>query len=167
MKTTELLRNQLGLSQEMMAVYLGLNRSQIAMYETRKRDLPTAVLIKLAHITLFFEQNQITDAIEKEFLNKQDLELQAFLAHQLKELEYKRIKEERLLERMQKKYRQNLALYHLALHLQENNVELAEVLLEQATTGMKQNGLLNQTKQKMKLETITTQLDYCQSLKEK
>jgi hypothetical protein len=44
---------------------------------------------------------------------------------------------------------------------------LAVVLLEQATTGMKQNGLLNQTKQKMRLETITTQLDYCQSLKEK
>jgi transcriptional regulator with XRE-family HTH domain len=167
MKTTELLRDQLGLSQEMMGVYLGLNRSQIAMYETSKRDLPTAVLIKLANITLFFEQNQITDAIEKEFLIKQELEVKAFFEHQLKELEYKKIKAERLLEKTQKKYRQNLALYHLALHLQENNVELAELLLQQATTGMKQNGLLNQTKQKMKLETITSQLDYCQSLKEK
>jgi hypothetical protein len=32
---------------------------------------------------------------------------------------------------------------------------------------MEQNGLVSQTKQKLKLETMATQLDYIQNLKEK
>lgn len=93
MKTIEIFRNQLGLSQEMMANYLRQTRSLLSMYELGKRELPTVALAKLADMTLFFEQNKITDAVETKFLNKQDLDLKAFLEFQIKELEYKKIKE--------------------------------------------------------------------------
>lgn len=167
MKTTEIFRNQLGLSQEMMANYLRITRSQLSMYELGKRELSTAALGKLAEISVFFEQNKITDAVETEFLNKQDSDLKAFLEFQIKELEYKKIKEERLFESIQKKFRQNLALYHFALHLQNTKEALAEVLLQQANKGMKKYGLLNQTQHFTKIEAIKSQLDYFQSLKEK
>lgn len=167
MKTTEIFRNQLGLSQEMMANYLRQTRSLLSMYELGKRELPTVALAKLADMTLFFEQNKITDAVETEFLNKQDLDFKAFLEFQIKELEYKKIKEERLCESIQKKFRQNLALHHFALHLQNTKEALAEVLLQQANKGMEKYGLLSQTQHFTKLEAIKSQLDYLQSFKEK
>jgi transcriptional regulator with XRE-family HTH domain len=167
MKVTQLFRDQLGLSQEMMAVYLAINKSQLSMYELGKRELPNTALTKLAELAVFLNQNKETEALPTEAQAEQELKLKTFLDSQIKDLEYKQLKEERLLEAMQKKHIQNEVLYKWAQHLEATNATLAVVLLEQATTGMKQNGLLNQTKQKMRLETITTQLDYCQSLKEK
>jgi len=45
-------REQLGLSQQDLATYLGISKSQISMVESGLRELPTAALVKLA----FFEQ---------------------------------------------------------------------------------------------------------------
>ena len=82
-------------------------------------------------------------------------------------MKYKKLKEERLLDTMQKKHKQNGALYQWAQHLQESNTTLAAVLMQQAIKGMEQNGLLNQTKLELKLEGIKSQLDYIHNLKEK
>jgi len=40
MKNLEAIQNQLGLSQHQMAYYLKLSRTQLAMTENGKRDLP-------------------------------------------------------------------------------------------------------------------------------
>ncbi|MFN0050092.1 MAG: helix-turn-helix domain-containing protein [Cytophagales bacterium] len=84
------IRLQLGLSQRQMANLLGIPRSVCAMAETGKRSLPTAVLLKLSEMELFFNDPRKTsneainsklkdndDAIEKAF----DMEL-ANLAHE-------------------------------------------------------------------------------------
>ncbi len=167
MKLTLSFRNQLGLSQEMMAIYLAMAKSQLSMYESGKRELPSSALVKLADIALFLQQNENNGVTESELQKEQDLKLKTFLDFQIKELEYKKLKEQRLLERIQKKYKQNVALYAFAQHLQNSKTALAEVLLQQALKAIEQNGLVNQTIQKMKLEIITSQLDYLQSLKEK
>jgi transcriptional regulator with XRE-family HTH domain len=167
MKTTQLFREQLGFSQEVMAQYLFITRSQLAMYETGKRELPTTALAKLAEIALFLQRNESIGVAESELQRVQESKLKAFLELQIKELEYKKLKEQRLLERIQKKYKQNIELYSFAQHLQKNKTALVEVLLQQAIKGLTQNGLLNQTIQKIKLETITSQLDYINILKEK
>ena len=49
-------REQLGLSQQDLASYLSIAKSQISMVESGLRDLPTPALIKLA----FFEQASLT-----------------------------------------------------------------------------------------------------------
>lgn len=165
MKLTSFFRDQLGLSQEMMAIHLAVTKSQLSMYESGKRELPNTALTKLAELAVFFDQNKISEEPESEVQKEQELKLKAFLAIQIKELEYKKLKEQRRLEKIQKKYKQNNMLYKWALHLRENKVTLSEVVLHQATKGMEQNGLVSQMIQKMKLETITTQLDYFQSLK--
>lgn len=92
MKTTQLLRDQLGLSQEMMAYHLEIRLSQLGMYETRKRELPTDALIKLAEIVLFFEQKQKAKKAKKnenEFLKKQQVKAQEIIVQQTKDLQYK------------------------------------------------------------------------------
>lgn len=167
MKLTQLLRNQLGLSQEMMAIYLAIPKSQLSMYEAGKRELPTTTLTKLAELAVFFDQNKGSEAQPTGVQNDQEQKLNKFIAVQIEDLKYKKLKELRLLDTIQKKYKQNGVLYQWAQHLQESNSTLAAVLMQQATQGMEQNGLVSQTKQKLKLETITSQLDYFQSLKEK
>ncbi len=119
MKAAQLFRDQLGLSQELMAQYLGVTRSQLAMYEAGKRELSTSALAKLAEIALFFDQKNVTEKEGHQLLEKQELEVKVFLTRHIKELEYKQIKEQRLLETIQKKHHQNLQLHSLALYLQK------------------------------------------------
>ena len=104
MKTTQLLRDQLGLSQEMMARYLKIRLSQLAMYETGKRDLSTGTMTKMAEILIFFQQKQKVSEEEKELLNKQQVKVQEMLKHQVRELKYKQMKEQRALDKIEKKY---------------------------------------------------------------
>lgn len=165
MKTTQLLRDQLGLSQEMMAYYLKITLSQLAMYETGKRELPTDALIKIAEIVLFFEQKQKVSKEEYELLNKQQSKVHEILKHQVKELEYKQIKEQRALDKIQKKHNQNLQLHSLARYLQKSKTTQADILLQQATAGIEKYALVNQTKQLLKLESIKSQLNYIDTLK--
>jgi transcriptional regulator with XRE-family HTH domain len=165
MKLTAFFREQLGLSQEMMAQYLGVAKSQLSMHESGKRELPTAALTKLAALAVFFDQNKVSEEHESEVQKEQELKLKAFLAIQIKDLEYKQIREQRLLENIQKKYKQNLKLYAFAQHSINNNMSLANALLQQAITGIKQHSLANQTQQLLKLESIKSQLDYINSLK--
>lgn len=150
MNPTQFFRDQLGLSQEMMAIYLNVAKSQLSMYELGKRELPKNALIKLAELALFFDQNKVNEEQESELKKEQELKLKAFLAFQIKELEYKQLKEQRLLEIMGKKYHQNLELHSFALHLQQNKEKLADVLLQQAISGIERNGLLIQTQQLLK-----------------
>ncbi len=158
MKATQLFRKQLGLSQEVMAQYLCVTRSQLAMYEAGKRELPTAALVKLAEMAQFFEQNKATEKDENQALDKKELEV--LLAHHAKELEYHQIKEQRLLDVIQKKHNQNLQLNSLVLHLQKNKTSQADVLLQHAIIEIKKNGLAAQTKQVLKLEGIKSQLGF-------
>ena len=166
MKTTEVFRNQLGLSQEMMAFHLRVKRSQLSMYELGKRELPTIALVKLAEISVFLNQNKIIDEQGTELQTEQEQQLKKFLELQIRDLEYKKLKEQRLLENIQKKYQQNVTLHAFALHLRKNNLSLAEVLLQQAIKGLKQYGLVSQAKQASILQGINSQIDYIQSLKE-
>ena len=164
MKTTQLLRDQLGLSQEMMANYLKITLSQLAMHETGKRDLPTAALVKITEILLFFEQKQKK---EKEFLKQQQAKVRQILTQQTKELEYKQIKEQRVLDKIQKKYNQNVQLHSLVQHLQKNKTTHTDVLLQQALIGIEKYSLAHQTKQSLKLESIKSQLNYLDILKKR
>ncbi|WP_133055876.1 helix-turn-helix domain-containing protein, partial [Flavobacterium psychrophilum] len=161
----QLLRDQLGLSQEMMAQYLEITLSQLAMYETGKRELPTGALIKLSVIVLFFEQKQEVSSTEKELLKQEQVKVQEIINRKAKELEYKQIKAQRALDKIQKKHKQSLQLNLLAQYLQKNKTEKNNVLLQQALIGINKYGLANQTIQILNLESIKSQLNYVATLK--
>jgi DNA-binding transcriptional regulator YiaG len=98
MNLTQFFRDQLGLSQEMMAIYLDLAKSQLSMHESGKRELPIGTQTKLAEIALFFDQNKNTKEDEIPISKKHELELTELLADQIKELQYKQVKEQRILD---------------------------------------------------------------------
>ena len=167
MKTTQFIREQIGLSQEALAHYLSISISQLAMYETGKRDLPTGTMTKLADIMLFLNQNQKNFKQENELLNKQQSKVQSLIEKQLIELELKQIKEQRKLDAIEKKYQQSLKLNLFVAHLELTKSKQKDVIQLQAFSGIEKNGLVEQTKQTLKLESINSQLAYLKSLKEK
>jgi transcriptional regulator with XRE-family HTH domain len=167
MKASQLIREQLGLSQEIMAYYLGVTKSLLAMYERGKREIPTSAMVKLAEMELFLNQNQNKFKQENELLNKQQSKVKSLIEKQLLELELKQIKEQRKLDAIQKKHEQSLKLNLFVAHLQSNKSKSADFIQMHAFTGIEKNGLVEQTKQTLKLESINSQLAYLKTLKEK
>ena len=167
MKTSQIIREQLGLSQEIMAYYLGITKSLLAMYERGKREIPTAAMVKLAEMELFLNQKQEISKQESELLNKQEAKVQELIERHSKELEYKLIKEQRKLDAIQKKYNQSLKLNSFVAHLQKNESKQATLIKLQAYGGIEINGLVVQTNKLLKIESINSQLAYCKSVKEK
>ncbi len=157
MKLTQSYREQLGLSQETLAMVFSISKSQLAMHETGKRDLPLAALEKLAAMTSFFKQ-AATTSTTVELIKNQEWQQQVFIEAQIKELEFQQIQVQRQLDTMLKKYNQNLALHAFALHLQANGSPMGDTLLQQATKGIEKYGLVAQTQRKIKLEGIKDQL---------
>ena len=167
MKTTQLFREQLGLSQEAMAQYLGITKSQISMYELGKRELPTPALARLAAIAVFLEHYKNGANDHKEIFENQEIETIELLELVKKELEYQCIKEQRKLDRIQKKYNENLKLFSFVNYFQNEPSIQMEALLQQALKGIEKNGLAAQTKQILKLTGCIAQLNYINNVKEK
>jgi transcriptional regulator with XRE-family HTH domain len=165
MTTTQVLRDKLGLSQENMAYYLKITLSQLALYETGRRDLPTHALVKISEIFLYTEQSQKNYKIDNQLLKSQELKTNEVLNLLSKELEYKQIKAQRLLDKIQKKYNQSIELYLLAQHLQNSNKEQSTIFLQLASTGLEKYGVTQKTKQIIILEGIKSQLKCIDDLK--
>ncbi len=83
------IREQLGISQQVLTIYLSIRLSQLALYETSKRELPVGTTEKLVDILLFLNK-KIKQ--EKELLNKQQSKVQILIEMQFIELELKQIK---------------------------------------------------------------------------
>lgn len=167
MKASQALREQLGLSQEIMAHYLSLTKSLLAMHEKGKREIPTPAIVQLAEMELFINQNQNTSTQETELLKQQEVKVQEWIEKQIKDLELKHIRAQRKLDAIQKKYQQSLKLHSFVSHLEKNKSTLKELVLIQALSGIEKNSLATQTQQVMKMEGITSQMNYLKTLKEK
>lgn len=163
MKITQLIRTEFGLSQQALAQYLSIPLSQIAMYETGKRDLPTAALLKLAEIDSCLNPENKIDKTENTLLIAQVSKRNVWLEKQSKELDYQLIIEQRKLETMLIKYQQSIALNTLANSLQSSKSPHAAIFHIQANTGIEKNGLVVQTKQLAKLEGIKAELAFIKS----
>lgn len=163
MKAKQTLRESLGFSQKTFAQYLFIPSSQLAMYEAGKRDLPTATLLQIAEMSLFVEQEKPSDAEIDELLKEQEVAVHEVLLLQAKELQYKQLKEQRLLDAIVKKYNQNSNLYYFAKYGNKNRTEQDKVLAEDALNEIKKNGLALQFQQQLKLQSVKSQLEYVEN----
>ncbi len=167
MKSSQLIREKLGLSQEVLAFYLGITKSLLAMYERGKREIPTIALVKLAEIELFLNQN-LENTKEQNLLQKQQEGKVTYLLEQhRKELAYKQLVEKRKLDVLKKKYNQSLMLIAFVTQQEVAMSKSGELLQLQANKGIEKYGLVAQTIQLLKLEAINGQLVYCKRVKEK
>lgn len=135
----------LGLKQEELAELLKVNKSQLAMFETSKRDLPIAAMQQLAPMLQFVQEESLKSG-SAEVLKSQTAQKNKVLAHLLKENQYKQKLLERKLEIAEHKYQTNKTAMQLMQFLEKEATKkgdspngLVKVIERRATSELEQN----------------------------
>ena len=160
MKKDISIREQLGLTQDDMAMYLQVSRGQLALYEIHKRDLPNAAKLKLAEIKFFLSLPTSENGMEFTHLKSQQEKMLSVLEHQLIIAQHKQIILQRKLETIEKKYSQGLTLLRVLKHLElkekseGQDTMLLQVLQSQTNRSIEKYGLHVRVKFQVKLQGI-------------
>ena len=165
MKKESSIREQLGLTQEDMALYLQVSRGQLALYETHKRDLPNAAKLKLVEIEVLVSQANTEIGIDSTQLKPQQEKLLRVLEGQAIVYQHKQLIVQRKLESIKKNYNKGLVLLQVLQHLEQkakaegNDTELLKLMQNQAQRSIEKNGLHVQVMHQVKLQGITSTIE--------
>ncbi|WP_130735275.1 helix-turn-helix transcriptional regulator [Flavobacterium sp. J27] len=155
------IREILGMKQEEIASVLEISRSQWAMYETGKRDLPTTSKLKLAEMLTFVQQ---PDSIWKKqfpFLHEKTEQKKKVLEDLLVINKQNQLIIVTKLNEIKKKHDFNINRLKVMLYLESNPVKLnhnkdllLEVMKDRTKINVEKNGSLVQLEYEVKLETL-------------
>jgi transcriptional regulator with XRE-family HTH domain len=161
MKKKETIRELFGISQEELAVLLKINRSQIAMFETGKRDLPSAAMLQLYEMYLFAKEKASELPSTISLMNSQVLQKKKAVEDMIKENHFKQYALEKKLTALEKKYNSYLMAFQLINYYDNHdskNYELGKemgcVLGKIALNKLEKNGLGLITKYQIKKEVL-------------
>lgn len=158
MATTQYIREQLGLTQDSLAVYLSIPMSQLAMHETGKRELPAKATVKIAELLTLLKQSEKNTKAKKERMKQEWLEVTKQLRTKMIDLEFQLAKEKRKLDVIEKKLEQNNKLKALTDLLSENKKQPNPMLHLCSKSKMNKFSIAVQTQQLIKIEGLQSQL---------
>lgn len=98
-----MIREELGISQQQFANYLGVSRALLSLAEMQERSLPTAALIKVGEIELALQSKKPSPK-QKQFTNKQTTVIQKMLQQRLKDCVYELSVAKKKLDKMKLQY---------------------------------------------------------------
>ena len=119
----------------------------MALYETRKRDLPAAAKLKLIEIEVFLSQTNTEIGIDQTHVKPQQEKMLLVLQRQAIVYQHKQLIVERKLESIKKNYNKGLVLLQVLQHLQQkakaegNDTEFLKVMQNKAERTIEKNGL--------------------------
>ena len=160
MKKDKTVMESLLISQEEMALLLGISRSQWAMYTNGYRGLSASAKINLSGILMAAKTGTTS---EKELLVQKEAsesELKALLAIQLKENQFKQVQLKRKLKQTADKFQAGLNTLHFLEHYTFNSKQqplvptVIELLKKKTKKTVNTNGLVAQELLKIKLATL-------------
>ncbi len=158
MKQISSIRSLLGISQTDMAQLLQVHRSQLAMFETGKRDLPRAAKVLLAPILAQSTQDNLKRAPE---VSKPNPKMHEYLKELMQENELQRQRIARRLENSRTLYQKNTAILNLTEFLSETAVhrparfnKLVQVIQAKASNSIAKFNPLLQLNYEIKSELL-------------
>lgn len=160
MKKSKIFTETLLISQEEMAILLGISRSQWAMYTNGYRGLSALAKINLGEVLTAAKKATTS---ERELLvqkNTSETELRDLLAIQLKENQFKQVQLKRKLEQIEAKFQAALNTLHFLEHFTFDKEQqplvpsVIEQLKTKTTSSLHSNGLVAQELLQIKLETV-------------
>lgn len=161
MKKRENIRDAFGISQEDLAIVLKVSRSQLAMFETGKRQLPSTALLQLAEILRYLQEDASKSADTTSLLKAQAIQKEKALEHLVKENHYKQFALEKKLNVLEKKYNASLSAFQLMKYLEKQDVKkeefeklMAKIIERKALADLEKNGLAMLTKYKIEKEVL-------------
>ncbi|CAM3925156.1 MULTISPECIES: helix-turn-helix domain-containing protein [Flavobacterium] len=155
------IRELLGMKQEEIALLLEITRSQWAMYETGKRDLPTAAKLKLAEMLAFVQKKDSYWKKELPIHKEQTLQKKKKLEDLIVINKHHQFITELKLKDIKKKYNVNFNRLKTMRYFEMNPQKLSkkenlllEVMSNRAKNEIEKKGLLKQLEIEVKLETL-------------
>lgn len=160
MKKTNPIRNLLGVSQEDMALILQVSRSQWAMYELGKRDLPTKAKLVLAEVLHYVKTPEMF-AKSLPQVDEQHIRKQQQLERLLKENEYQQVLTAKKINFVERKYATKVRTLQvvdfLAVHpnnKSESLTNLLKTIANKASKALEVDGLATLIKYQIKQEVL-------------
>ena len=163
--TNTYLRETLGISQEEMSMLLKIHPSQIAMYETGKRELPVNEYIKLMHMYTYVEK-MLQKTSEHHYRESENEKIVALIEKELDDINYNQIKYSRKLTEIKEKYRKAIANCHLADYMEtqlpeeNHSASHSNFYRQMGNSKMEKYGPAAQLQLNLKLETLKFQQQY-------
>lgn len=161
MKKRENIRDVFGIPQEDLAILLKVTRSQLAMFETGKRELPPTAMSQLLEMLRFAQEDNSKLANTISLMNTQALQKKKILENLVKENHYKQFALEKKLNAFEKKYNANLMAFQLINYFEQQNTEnyelgkqMAKIIEKKALAELNKNGLAMITKYKIEQEVL-------------
>ncbi len=151
----------LGMRQEDMAMLLRVNKSQWAMYETGKRDLPLEAQLKLVEMLAFIQQP--TNEYEDSFLDVEGQKVkEKKVVERLKLInQHRQLLTERKLQFAERKYEEAVIALRFVRFLKTNVQQIAtehhsqlDTIQSRAQEAIEKNGLHVQAKHRLKLQAL-------------
>lgn len=161
MQKDKKIRELLGLRQEDMALLLRVTRSQWAMYETGKRDLPLVAQLKLGELLAFIQEPK--NAVVDNFVDVQSEDAKTKKVFENLKLinKHRQILTEHKLKAIEKKYEAGVTALRFIHFLETKDQQILTeqemvltVLKVKAEEAIRKNGLHFQAKYRFKLKSL-------------
>jgi len=160
MQKAKTISKLLGIKQEELAVLLKVNKSQLAMFETGKRDLPIAAMQQLASMLQFVQEESLKSS-SAELLKSQTEQKKKVLEQLLKENQYKQKLLEKKLEIAENKLQSNSTAMQLMRFLDNEATKkgdspngLVKLIEARAASELKKNSCEVVTKLQIQKEVL-------------
>ena len=121
MRKKENLRDVLGITQEELAMLLSITRTQLAMYETNKRDIPLTSKEKLADILTTLHKNKSISKYSNSIIETEKKKVSEWLQKEFKDLEYKVVLLDRKIEKVMQVRKNAFKAFGVVQYLESKN----------------------------------------------
>lgn len=118
MKAKDTFKKLLGLSQEEMAMILGITRTQWSMYEIGKRNLPSAAAVEFSKLLHYIQENHSKEMEMPDFMKEEEKRVYGQLRKDMQKNEYKLNRLTKKMERAQSLYEEALAALQVVDYLE-------------------------------------------------
>ena len=123
MRKKENLRDVLGITQEELAMLLSITRTQLAMYETNKRDIPLTSKEKLADILTTLHKNKSISKYSNSIIETEKKKVSEWLQKEFKDLEYKVVLLDRKIEKVMQVRKNAFKAFEVVQYLESKNAK--------------------------------------------
>lgn len=169
MKKESIFKEKLLLSQEEIAMLIGITRSQWSLFEIGKRDIPGTAKVKLAALIATSIAVNSSDKTELIHEKKQEAQKQKLIKLQLQAYKFKQIQLQRKLEKLESNYRKAENTLRFVLFFRKKEVltnreaTILNAVEAKALAMLEKNGVHLQVKYRLELDGIKTHLEAMES----
>lgn len=159
MKNDTTIKSQLGLSQEEMAMLLGITRSQWALFNTGKRDIPLNAKQQLATIFTNLQKKKSFAPLSAKYSQTEKKKTQQWLDQEYKTVKHKQLyllRKIKTVENIRKECFAALEVVHQLEGQKDNErlVNLAQIIKKRVLKTLEKNSLQHLNELELKKETL-------------